>query len=81
MSHNVGTKCAESDVAVDPSSSTPDKPAAFRWTKAFGLKPGSPAIGVCDPALAPKTDAAGTPRGDRCDAGAYEASSQPDGDS
>jgi hypothetical protein len=73
---NVGTKCSDKDVAVDPYQSSATVPAPFGWVDPaahdFHLKADSPAVGAADAAYAPKTDRSGRPRDDDPDAGAYE---------
>jgi hypothetical protein len=74
---NVGTKCSDTDIAVDPYQSSATETAPFGWVDPerfdFHLTADSPAVGAADPEYAPKTDRDGRPRGDDDpDAGAYE---------
>jgi hypothetical protein len=73
---NVGTKCSEDDVEIEPYQSSATEAAPFGWVDPgafdFHLTPDSPAVGAADPAYATKTDRDGHPRDDDPDAGAYE---------
>jgi hypothetical protein len=75
-SGNVGTKCSDSDIAVEPPESSATEAAPFGWVDPAGLDfhltPDSPAVGAADPAYATETDRDGRPRDDEPDAGAYE---------
>jgi hypothetical protein len=78
---NVGKQCHSSDVQLGPVSCAPPTCSPAKTMPVGWLNPGrfdfrlaasSPAIGVADPAYAPRTDRRGWARDSRPDAGAFE---------
>jgi hypothetical protein len=74
--YNVGDACGTTDKRVEPSSSTAEQNAAFRWADPadydFTLSSGSPAINSGTQSDSPTVDRRGLARDSRPDAGAYE---------
>ena len=80
---NVGDKCADSDKAVVPATSSATRIAPLGWlnpgAQDFRLRAGSPAIDAADPGDYPATDRDGFVRDSRPDAGAHEFGAGPPG--
>ena len=80
---NVGDKCAGSDKAVVPATSSAARIAPLGWLnpapRTSACRAGSPAIDAADPGDYPATDRDGFVRDSRPDAGAHEFGAGPPG--
>jgi hypothetical protein len=82
-SYNVGKKCAGTDKAVSPASSSQSRVAALGWVNPgaydFHLTAGSPAVNAGNPSDYPALDREGLVRDSQPDAGAHEYGARPPG--